>query len=73
VWPGARLAAVMTEIGKLGFLVYLSRIADLESGVGGLASIMLLFHWLYFSAIALVIGAEYSVERVEARRAVSSE
>jgi len=73
VWPGALLAAVMTEIGKWGFLVYLSRIADLEAVFGGLSSIMVLLLWLYVSAIALVIGAEYSVERVEARRAVSSE
>ncbi len=29
--------------------------------------------WLYVSAIALVIGAEYNVERVEARRAVGNE
>jgi membrane protein len=73
VWPGALLAAVMTEIGKWGFLVYLSRIADLEAVFGGLSSIMVLLLWLYVSAIALVIGAEYSVERVEARRAVGSE
>jgi len=73
VWPGALLAAVMTEIGKWGFLVYLSRIADLEAVFGGLSSIMVLLLWLYVSAIALVIGAEYNVERVEARRAVSSE
>ena len=73
VWPGALLAAVMTEIGKWGFLVYLSRIADLEAVFGGLSSIMVLLLWLYVSAIALVIGAEYSVVRVETRRAVSSE
>ncbi len=73
VWPGALLAAVMTEIGKWGFLVYLSRIADLEAVFGGLSSIMVLLLWLYVSAIALVIGAEYNVERVEAGRAVIGE
>ncbi len=73
VWPGALLAAVMTEIGKWGFLVYLSRIANLEAVFGGLSSIMVLLLWLYVSAIALVIGAEYNVVREEARRAVSNE
>ncbi len=68
VWPGALLAAVMTEIGKWGFLVYLSRIANLEAVFGGLSSIMVLLLWLYVSAIALVIGAEYNVVREEARR-----
>ncbi len=73
VWPGALLAAVMTEIGKWGFLVYLSRIANLEAVFGGLSSIMVFLLWLYVSAIALVVGAEYNVVREEARRAVSNE
>ncbi len=73
VWPGALLAAVMTEIGKWVFLIYLDRVANLEAVFGSLSSIMVLLLWFYVSAMALIIGAEYNVERVEARRAVSSE
>ena len=40
---------------------------------GSLSSIMVLLLWLYLSAMALIIGAEYNVEREEARRVVSSE
>ena len=73
VWPGALLAAVMTEGGKWLFLVYLNRVANLEAVFGSLSSIMVLLLWLYLSAMALIIGAEYNVEREEARRVVSSE
>ena len=73
VWPGALLAAVMTEIGKWVFIVYLNRVANLEAVLGGLSSIMVFLLWLYVSAIALVIEAEYNVVREEARRAVSNE
>ena len=67
VWPGAFLAAVITEIGKWGFLVYLNRVANLEAVFGSLSSIMVLLLWLYVAAMALIIGAEYDVVRHEAR------
>jgi membrane protein len=67
VWPGALLATVMTELGKWVFLAYLNRVVHLEAVFGSLSSIMVLLLWLYVSAMALIIGAEYSVVRVEER------
>jgi len=67
VWPGALLATGMTEIGKWGFLVYLTRVAQLEAVFGSLSSIMVLLLWLYVSAMALVIGVEYNVVRETVR------
>ncbi len=67
VWPGALLAAAITEIGKVGFLAYLDRIADLEAVFGSLTSIMVLLLWLFLAALALLVGVEYNVVRTERR------
>ena len=67
VWPGALLAAVMTELGKWGFLVYLNHVANLEAVFGSLSSIMVLLLWLYVTAMALTLGAEYNVVRNKVR------
>jgi len=62
--PGALLAAVLFELGKAGFVLYLDRIARFEAVYGSLASIVVLLFWLYVSAFILVIGAEYNLARV---------
>jgi len=64
VWPGAFLAAVITEIGKIGFLGYVERVANLEAVFGSLTSIMVLLLWLFLAAMALLVGVEYNVVRV---------
>jgi membrane protein len=65
VWPGAVFATVM--IGKVVFVAYLDYVADPESVFGSLSSIMVLLLWLYVSAIALIVGAEYNTVRAERR------
>lgn len=59
--PGAALAAVLFELGKVGLLIYLERIADF-SIYGSLGSIIALLLWLYLSARILILGAEFNVE-----------
>lgn len=63
VLPGAILAAFVFELGKHGFLFYLSRVANFEAVYGSLSSIIVLLLWLYFSALVLVFGAEYNIVR----------
>ena len=47
---------------------HLNRVANLEAVFGSLSFIMVLLLWLYLSAMALILGAEYNVVRVEERR-----
>lgn len=65
--PGALLAALLFELGKAAFVLYLDRIARFEAVYGSLASIIVLLLWLYVSAFILVIGAEYNLARLGRR------
>jgi YihY family inner membrane protein len=65
VWPGALLAATITEIGKIAFLGYIERVANLEAVFGSLTSMMVLLLWLFLAAAALLLGVEYNVVRIE--------
>jgi len=67
VLPGALLGAALFELGKHGFLFYLSRVADFEAVYGPLSSIIVLLLWLYLSALVLIFGAEYNIVRWRAR------
>lgn len=77
VIPAALLAAVLFEAAKILFLVYVNRIATFEV-YGGMALLVVLLVWSYFSALVVLIGAELvSVRRQmqqeeEARKASSS-
>lgn len=61
VLPGALLGAAVFELGKRGFLFYLGRMANFEAVYGSLSSIIVLLLWLYFSALVLLLGAEYNI------------
>lgn len=63
VLPGAVIAAVLVELLKAAFLLYLDRIAHFEAVYGSLSSIIVLLLWLYVSALILVFGAEYNIVR----------
>ena len=67
VIPGALLGAVVFELGKRAFLLYLGRVADFEAVYGSLSSIIVLLLWLYVSALVLLLGAEYNIVRWQSR------
>jgi len=69
VLPGALFAAVLFELGKTAFVLYLNRAAHFQAIYGPLASISVLLLWLYVSAVILIIGAEYNIVRWKARTA----
>ena len=60
--PGALLAAVLFEAGKLGFAWYVSNLASFSLVYGSLSTVIVLMVWIYISAIILLIGAEFSSE-----------
>jgi membrane protein len=70
VWPGALLAAILFEIAKSLFVLYLDRFANYEQVYGSVGSVIALLVWIYFSAFILILGAEFSAEYGRMRRGV---
>jgi membrane protein len=58
VLTSASLAALLLELGKTAFVIYIENVAHLEAIYGSLSSIVVLLVWLYFSARVLLFGAE---------------
>lgn len=56
--PGSLVAALMFEVGKALFVLYLDNVRSLEAVYGSLTSVIVLLLWLYFSARVLLFGAE---------------
>ena len=54
--PGALLAALLFNFGKMLFALYLEHVANLEAVYGSLTSVIVLLLWLYFSARVLLLG-----------------
>ena len=60
--PGAVLAAILFEAGKLGFAWYVANISSFSLVYGSLSTVIVLMTWIYISAIILLLGAEFSSE-----------
>src|SRR5439155_20436877 len=60
-WPGALLAAVLFEASKQLFAFYLSSFAHLNAVYGSIGAVIALVTWAYYSAIVLLLGAEFDV------------
>jgi membrane protein len=71
VWPGAVLAAVLFEIARSLFTIYLSSIASYDMVYGSLGAVIVLLVWIYLSAFILVIGAAFSAEYGQTRSRLS--
>ena len=69
--PGALVAALLFELGKTLFVLYLNNISSLQAVYGSLTSVIVLLLWLYFSARVLLFGTEVIAARKEAREHVS--
>ena len=70
IWPGAILGAVLFELAKNLFIVYLDRFARFEHVYGSLAPVIGLLLWAYLSSLILILGAEISSEYGRLRRGV---
>ncbi len=71
IWPGALLAAVMFEIFKNLFVLYLEHYSNYDEVYGSLASLIALLAWMYFSGLILIAGAEFASEYERMRYGVA--
>ncbi|MFC1871841.1 YihY/virulence factor BrkB family protein [Chloroflexota bacterium] len=71
VWPGALLVAVLFEIARSSFVLYLDNFANYGLVYGSIASVIVLLVWIYFSAFILILGAEFSSEYIRMRHGVN--
>lgn len=62
----ATFTAVLFELMKLGFSWYVTNVADYGSTYGNLATLVILIFWIYYSAVAFILGGE--VAQVAAMR-----
>ena len=62
IWPGAVLGAVLFEVAKNLFILYLNRFANFQSLHGSLAPVIVFLTWAYVSSLILILGAELSSE-----------
>ncbi len=68
VWPGAIVGAVLFELAKNLFVVYLTRFATFENVYGALTPVIVLSLWTYISGLILILGAELGSEYGRLRR-----
>ncbi len=59
VWFGAGVTAVLFEVGKWAIGLYLSR-GDVGGDYGGAGSLVVLLVWVYYSAVIIFLGAEFT-------------
>jgi membrane protein len=59
VFTGALVTAILFMIGKFGISFYISQ-TKVGSTYGGAGSLVILLVWVYYSAVILYIGAEYT-------------
>jgi membrane protein len=68
---GALLAAAGWLVGSLGFSVYLTQIAHYDATYGPLGAVIAFMVWVWFSIMAVLVGAELNAE-IEHQTAIDS-
>jgi membrane protein len=61
-WPGALVAAVLFEAGKVGFTIYLQNFGNYDVVFGSLGAVAAFLFWVFVSANILLFGAEVASE-----------
>ena len=62
VWPGAFVAAVLFEIAKIGFSIYLEHFSSYDLVYGSLGAVATFLVWIYIGANIMLLGAEVAAE-----------
>jgi membrane protein len=70
-WLGALLTAIFFVAGQIVMFIYFDRFSDYTQIYGSIASIVVLLVWIYYSALIVIIGAEFTSEYSRMRRGIS--
>lgn len=62
VSPGAIVAAVLWLLGSAAFSLYVSNFASYDKTYGPLGAVVVFLMWLFLSALAVLVGAEFNSE-----------
>jgi membrane protein len=62
IWQGALLAAVLFELARSLFIIYLENFANYALIYGSIASIIALLVWIYYSSFIMILGAEFTFQ-----------
>ncbi len=62
IWPGAITSAVIFEISKNFFIIYLDSFASYQSVYGSIAPVIVLLFWTYLGSLNVLFGAEICSE-----------
>ena len=60
--PGALLAAVLFEVVKVGFTIYLENFSNYDVVFGSLGAVVAFLFWVFLSANTILLGAELASE-----------
>lgn len=71
VWVGAGLTAILFVVGKFAIGFYLG-VSDVGSAYGAAGSIIVILVWIYYSALILFFGAEFTQVWASNRAGTSS-
>ncbi len=70
VWFGALVTAVLFVIGSIFTFIYLTSFSHYSRVYGSIASVIVLLIWIYYSALIVLIGAEFTSEYGRLRRGI---
>jgi membrane protein len=73
VWPGALLAAVLFEVVKNAFAIYIANFGNYDLAYGALGGVLIFLLWTYITANILLIGAELASEYPRVRAGLYAE